>query len=300
MLRSLALVTAIGLFLVVLMGALVTDTSSGTGCGRSWPLCHGRFIPAFAVHTAIEFSHRAVAGVIGVLVVILAVWVWRAYPARPRLRALALLGAVFVWIQALLGAADVLWPQVAAILALHFGFSLIAFAGVLLLLLELGRPAAGAAPTPRSPLPPGLGAWAWGVFIYIYGLIYLGAYVAHTASALACTGWPLCGGALIPPLHGALGIAFAHRGAALIGVVLVAWLQARTAHLRAERPDLAAAGRTALYLILLQAGSGAVVALTHASMGSLLLHGTLVAALFGALAYLGVGVLPEPAPAPTG
>ena len=36
--------------------------------GRSWPLCNGRFIHEQATATLIEFSHRAVTGVEGILV----------------------------------------------------------------------------------------------------------------------------------------------------------------------------------------------------------------------------------------
>src|SRR5579859_2679993 len=50
--RRLANVTAVGMFLVYAMGTLVTSTGSGHGCGNSWPLCNGRFVPEFAVSTA--------------------------------------------------------------------------------------------------------------------------------------------------------------------------------------------------------------------------------------------------------
>ncbi|MDQ2683679.1 MAG: heme A synthase, partial [Chloroflexota bacterium] len=44
-LRILAIIGTVGMCLVLLMGATVTDTGSGEGCGRSWPLCHGNFLP---------------------------------------------------------------------------------------------------------------------------------------------------------------------------------------------------------------------------------------------------------------
>ena len=42
------------MFVVLVMGATVTNTGSAEGCGRSWPLCNGQFIPEFAVATLIE------------------------------------------------------------------------------------------------------------------------------------------------------------------------------------------------------------------------------------------------------
>src|SRR3979411_2455399 len=72
-LRGLAAVAALGMFVVLVMGATVTNTGSSEGCGRSWPLCNGQFVPEFTVAPAIEYSHRAVTGVEGVLVVALTV-----------------------------------------------------------------------------------------------------------------------------------------------------------------------------------------------------------------------------------
>src|SRR3954454_19197638 len=70
--RWLAVVTTVGMFLVLVMGAAVTNTGSAEGCGRSWPLCKGQFVPEFTISTAIEYSHRAVTGIEGVLVACLA------------------------------------------------------------------------------------------------------------------------------------------------------------------------------------------------------------------------------------
>src|SRR5262245_54863224 len=99
------------MFLVLVMGATVTNTGSAEGCGRSWPLCNGQLIPEFTVSTAIEYSHRAVTGIEGVLVVALAVamlWFWR----RDR-EVVTLVGLMLgtLLLQAGLGAGAVMWPQ---------------------------------------------------------------------------------------------------------------------------------------------------------------------------------------------
>src|SRR6516164_5389116 len=71
--RTLAVVASVGMFAVLVMGTVVTNTGPAQGCGRDWPLCRGKFIPEFAVKSFIEFSHRAVTGVEGMLMVALAV-----------------------------------------------------------------------------------------------------------------------------------------------------------------------------------------------------------------------------------
>jgi cytochrome c oxidase assembly protein subunit 15 len=278
-LRVLADVTAGGLFVVIVMGSLVTNTGSGRGCGGTWPLCNGRFEPGLALTSLIEFSHRAVASFVGLLTAVLAVWAWVA-SRRPRVRYLAAVGLSFVIIQGLLGAADVLWPEAPAVLALHYGFSLVAFAGVLLLAIELRRPAGG------GPLPaPEVGRRAWLTLAYTYGLVYLGAYVAHSGATLACQGWPLCNGALVPlPLHGATAVAFAHRLAALGLFALVADLMA--AARRSGREDLHRAAHLAAVFLVLQVAAGAWIVSSGVSLAAELAHGSLVAALFGSLAYI--------------
>src|SRR5215216_4986985 len=128
-LQCLAVATTVGMFVVLVMGAAVTNTGSAEGCGRSWPLCNGQFIPEFTVATAIEYSHRAVTGVEGLLVLGLAVAMLRRWGRRDReVVVLALLMCGTLLLQAGLGAGAVLAPQSPLMLATHFGVSLVAFA----------------------------------------------------------------------------------------------------------------------------------------------------------------------------
>lgn len=77
-LKSLSLIATIGMLLILLGGALVTKTDSGDGCGKSWPLCEGQFIPTnISFELVIELSHRMVSGIVGIAVVLLAVLSWR-------------------------------------------------------------------------------------------------------------------------------------------------------------------------------------------------------------------------------
>ena len=80
--KGITIAAAVGMFVVLLMGSTVTSTGSGEGCGASWPLCNGRFVPEFAVATAIEYSHRLVTGVEGILILAAAVGGLRAVQGR--------------------------------------------------------------------------------------------------------------------------------------------------------------------------------------------------------------------------
>jgi heme A synthase len=110
---------------VVLWGAFVRATGSGAGCGNHWPLCNGGVTPhSPTLATIIEFTHRVTSGVDLVLVAVLGVWAFRAFPRRHPARLGAALSVVFLITEALLGAALVLLEHVAKNASSARGYSL--------------------------------------------------------------------------------------------------------------------------------------------------------------------------------
>jgi len=101
--------------LVILWGAFVRATGSGAGCGSHWPLCNGEVIPrAPAVETLIEFGHRLSSGLLGILVIVLVVLAFRAYPRGDNVRKGAVWTLFFIVAESLLGAGLVTFEWVAA------------------------------------------------------------------------------------------------------------------------------------------------------------------------------------------
>jgi heme a synthase len=308
--RSLAAATTIGMFLVLVMGAAVTNTGSAEGCGRSWPLCNGQFVPEFTVSSAIEYSHRAVTGIESVLVVALSGGMLVHFGPRDReVVVLTVLMLATLLLQAGLGAAAVLVPQTPLILASHFGVSLAAFAATYLsMVLVFGRLSGQRAIAVRgargaeamrmssaastsggrggqvsAAMPPGgMRFWTSGVSVYVLGVVYLGAYVRHAGLSLACADWPLCNGQLVPVLDGPSGVVFAHRLAAL-GVLGLLALMYRLSYGWGIGQRAAGA---ALGLCGLQILSGALVVWTQLGLFSTLAHAGIMALLFAALAHL--------------
>lgn len=100
--------------LVVLWGAFVRATGSGAGCGGHWPLCNGEVVPrAPQIATIIEFTHRAMSGLALAGVAALCIWAFRRYARGSAVRKYAALSAVFLCVEALLGAGLVLFDYVA-------------------------------------------------------------------------------------------------------------------------------------------------------------------------------------------
>lgn len=291
-LRPLALVTAIGMLVVVIMGATVTNTGSAEGCGRSWPLCHGQLIPAFAVATLIEFSHRAVTGVETALVLATAGGAWYSYRRHAEIRILAPLMVGTLFLQALMGAWAVLYPQTSLVLALHFGISLAAFASTVLTYTFLRDLETGAHTVRTRLVPLGYRRLAWFTLAYSLVVVYLGAYIRHASMEMACLDWPLCNGQVLPPLARGVYEVLAHRGAALGIIVLLGALMIWSWRLGRGRPDLAFGSTAAFGLVILQSLSGALVVFTRLDLWSALLHAGIMALLFGSLSYVCLQVLP--------
>ncbi len=167
---------------VILWGAVVRATGSGAGCGSNWPSCDGAAVPALEdSETLIEFVHRATSGLAVVAVLALAVWAFRLFPPGDLLRrAAAVAGAVIV-VEALIGAALVLfgWVEDDASLgrviaiAVHQANTLVLI-GVLT--LTAWWSSGGALPVrPLPRLPARLFGWAFA------GLVVVGALGAITA-----------------------------------------------------------------------------------------------------------------------
>lgn len=279
-LKPVAIAAAIGMFIVLLMGATVTNTNSSEGCGRSWPLCGGEF---GSREMLIESSHRLVTGIEGFLVLAVGIGLWRT--RGHRLEARLLIAGMFgsILLQSGMGAWAVRSPQSSTIMALHFGISMIAVTATALTVEMLYRDRYRRG-KPMTWQTPKLFRYSmWFSIIAMYGIAYLGAYLRHSNATLACSSWPDCNGEVIPKLSGEIGIHFAHRVAAGLGMLLVWGLFLWVRKFREQRPDLYRVLQVSSITILLQALAGGLVVETRLSFISTILHGGLMAILFVAL-----------------
>ena len=295
-LKWLSYVTFFVMFFATFGGTVVSRTGSGLGCGQEFPLCHGKFVPAHTVESLIEYSHRLVSGLAGLLALAVVIAVW-LYNRRRDLRAYAVMTLIFVLVQAVMGALTVIYDQSSAVKALHFGFSLIAFASALMLALGIRRvhKSKGDLDFVRMQrVSSTFKNMTWMTTGYCYVVVYIGAYVSHSDSSGACSGWPLCNGEWIPELSGGVGIAFIHRIAALLLFIMVATLAHLAYHGNRGNRELQMLGISAVILCLMQvlSGAGLIYTLGNAELYifAALLHNLLVSSLFGVLCYLSVRV----------
>jgi len=286
-LKWFAVAATIGMLLILLGGALVTKTDSGMGCGRHWPGCNGQLIPdEITKEVLIEFSHRVVTGVVGILITILSIWAWRAIGHVRETKFLAILAMFFLILQALIGAAQVKWGQGDYILALHFGISLISFASVFLLTLlvfEVDRKF----DADKLRIGKTLKWHTIGVALYSYVVIYTGALVRHTNSSLICSDWPLCkNDAFSLPTTMYEWVQMGHRLAAALIVIWIGVIAWHVIKNYKNQRVLYYGWIIAFVIVALQATTGMLVVLTQLNLGIALLHSLLISLLFGLISYM--------------
>lgn len=287
-LKWFAVLSTLGMLLILQGGALVTKTDSGLGCGRNWPDCNGSLIPKeITTEVLIEFSHRLVTGSVSIFILILVVWTWRALGHIREVKLLGFLAMFFLILQALIGAAQVLWGQGDFILALHFGISLISFAAVLLLTLivfEVDKKF----DADRLFMSKKLKIHTIGVTLYSYVVVYTGALVRHTDASLVCPDWPFCRNdePFTVPYNMYEWVQMGHRFAVLLFVIWIAYIAIHVIKNYKNQRVIYWGWITALSFVILQVIAGMLVVLLKLHLVVSLMHSLLITLLFGLLCYL--------------
>lgn len=107
--RRLAGVTTALTFVLLLVGVYTKEVGADLTCGMRWPLCDGAVFGLFPAHlaSAIEWFHRLLALVVGVLLLWLLYRAYQEFGRGDRVFQAAVLAIVLLPVQALLGALTV-------------------------------------------------------------------------------------------------------------------------------------------------------------------------------------------------
>ncbi|ASK63617.1 heme A synthase [Virgibacillus phasianinus] len=287
-LKWLSVVATVGMFFVLIGGALVTKTGSGAGCGSSWPLCEGQFVPTMITpELLIELSHRLVTGVVGFVVLALSILSWRKIGHIREVKFLAFLSVFFLLAQALIGAAAVKWGQSEFVLAAHFGISLISFASVFLLtLLVFEIDKKFDANSLHIKKKHRIEIYA--ISVYTLMVVYTGALVRHAEASLVCGDWPFCTNTQPFDFTSFRLDQWIHMGHRLAAGLLFVWtiiLFVKIIRNYRNNRVMVWGWSVTLGLICIQVFFGAMIIFTLLNLGIALMHAFVVSCYFAMLSY---------------
>jgi heme A synthase len=236
-------------FLLLVWGNLVAGLEAGLAC-PDWPLCRGDLIPPFRLDIWMEFTHRLIAAVATLFLLLLSWRRLKTYDGIAKAIPLAAFGLISVVI--LLGGLTVIMELPAQITTIHFmtGLTVFLLVGYMAFFDGLDEP-------PRFTLKGYAGVFL-GLVILLYFQASLGAYVRHSNAGAACPDFPTCLGSWLPHLSGGVLVHYSHRILAYLIVGTIATLAAAAfidTKLKRHRP----AALTLLALAVIQIGVGAGV-----------------------------------------
>lgn len=261
MIGRLSLVTSLATLVLLVAGATVSATGAGLAC-PDWPLCHGRLIPPLEPLVLIEYGHRLLASLVGLLMVALAILVWRDRAARAQFGVAMTVLMLLLGLQVGLGGATVLSRLGPLIVGAHLSIAMT-------FLVVLATLTARARWEPRGDdQAAGESAWnsaalrrlAHAALAVAFLQAVIGGFTSALGAGLACPDLPLCNGRVVPSGAGA-ALHATHRLVALAVAGLVAGLGVRV---RASvDPVVRALGTGAAALVAAQVALGILNVLTR-------------------------------------
>jgi cytochrome c oxidase assembly protein subunit 15 len=177
--------------LLLVAGALVTSNEAALSV-PDWPLSYGTLTPPMVGGIRYEHSHRVIAGALGLLSIVLAVWVW-AKDERRWLRWFSVIAVVGIAAQAVLGGEVVIKLLHYWLPVIHACFAQIVFAALLSIAVFTSRWWISDQTQVEDTGSPSIHSLAIANAAVIYFQVILGAGFRHKEIPV----WPHMAGALI-------------------------------------------------------------------------------------------------------
>ncbi|MBA2504773.1 MAG: COX15/CtaA family protein [Thermoleophilaceae bacterium] len=293
--RRLAFWTGVATFFLIVLGGIVRVSDSGLGCGPAgsgfsgWPLCEGDVLPGLDLNAVVEYSHRTLAGIVGLMMFALAVLAFRRYRGSIGIVRASIAAAALVVLQGLLGAVVVEENLDEALVATHLLLAMLLLALVIYIWRSSRPDVIGAEPPDGGPRFKGLALSSAGL---VLGTIVAGGYMAGTqnygradyqlgdGAHHACgREFPTCNDAFLPFGESRLvDIHLTHRVFVYLATIAVIWLVV-TALRRRPNARVVTLAHAAGGILLVQLVLGAlnvwleeyeVLIVAHLAVGTLL------------------------------
>jgi heme o synthase len=292
--QRLAAATVVAAFVLVVIGVAVRASNSGVAC-PTWPGCFpGRFLPSLdsSYHVWIEWVHRSVAALIGVLILGIAGLAMLDHRDRRSIVWPSLAAVVLVGFQAYLGQETVRLGNTGASVTAHLAAAMALVGLLVYLLVRASYPARlSGNGSQRFTL---LAAFASAA---TFALLLFGSNVTAEGAGLVFPDWPLMNGSILPAApagSGGLEVLYGthelHRYVAAIVLVIlaaVAWVAWRGRGASPRQARLAWLALAILAVYAVQVVVGGLQVLTqlapwtqtiHVALGALVWGGTVALA----------------------
>jgi protoheme IX farnesyltransferase len=282
--QKLAATTVAGTLLLVTLGVVVRATDAGLGC-PDWPFCYGQLLPSPSDPKAwIEWFHRTIAAVLGLLILAQAVLAWIDHRDRRSLLWPSIAAVLLVAFQAYLGRETVRLGNTGESVTAHLATSQALLGLLIYILVRSYFPAriGGRGSSQRFTLLAAFGAAA------TYALLIFGARVTATDAALIFPDWPLMGGTFFPALTDVTATHVLHRWVAVIVGLIVAAIAIAALRTQRQHPVIARLALAAAVVYVAQAIVGGLQVLTQLAAWTQTLHVALGATVWALICALAV------------
>lgn len=260
-LGSLALASAILIFLVIVLGGIVRVTESGGAC-PDWPTCFGQWTPPSASNAVLDYLHRLATLLVAPLALAGGWIAWRKRKEHSLLAKLLVGTVILLGVQVGLGAfitVEHISNDQGWVSALHLGLSLLVqalvAAAVVIAFYQRRTKTLTLRLSFRSPFARLSLLAAGAVFLLmISGAVVAAGSESAGAVSFACPGWPLCGGvpdSTIGWIHLIHRLLVGLAGLFVAGSTVLAWRSQRS------QPAVLASATVAGVLFVSQALLGA-------------------------------------------
>ena len=300
--QRLAAATVIATFVLVVIGVVVRATESGMACPH-WPGCfEGQFLPSLdaGFQVWIEWTHRTVAAVIGVLILGMAAFALIDHRARRSIVLPSLAAVLLVGYQAWLGRETVRLGNSGESVTAHLAAAM-ALVGLLVYLLVRSSYPGAVGGSRRGKANLNLALLAAFGAAATFAVLLFGSNVTARDAGLIFGDWPLMNGSLVPSapagadevVAGMVGAHALHRYAAAVVLVILAATAWAAWRVRDAQPRVARLAMAVLVVYLAQVVVGGLQVLTLLSEWSQTLHVALGALVWGLAVALAVAAYYE-------
>lgn len=217
--------TALLTYILIVLGAAVRVFDAGMSC-PDWPMCYGQAIPfpVDPVHgysnfqVFLEWFHRLLAGVVGILILTMALWSLKYCKKCKTITVLCFICLLALISQVFLGMVTINYSNLHWTVAIHLGNAMILFG--LLIITRKRISLAASSVNEKIKISRKSRILLWFMLIATFATMLLGAMVSTSFSGGVCGGLPLCNGEIMPTGDFGAMLHMKHRFMALFVLIL--------------------------------------------------------------------------------